>query len=301
MSKDVRQLMKKQIAERKSKVDSPFAKYNSAGQLQCSLCGTPVKTEALWPVHVKSKTHKENQARLEQPQKKAPSKAAPAPQPTPPPSSDDTKRDREEEDKDLMPPPPTKKVKETPVSTPSGLPAGFFDAYGDNEDEKETEEEEEGDSAPQAAEAPEAAPTPAPAPAKSSLPAGFFDDPTMDAEARGAKTPAKLKEEAIDKAYERYQESLGEDLKNSEKIQVEDLLKDESVDVEGDSEIVDREHERRLREEKMLELKKKAERVKELKQKISQSKRKEMDVGDDDLISPDAFYDWRAKSSKLNS
>ena len=42
---------------------------------------------------------------------------------------------------------------------------------------------------------------------------------------------------------------------------MEELLKDESIDLEGDNEIVDREQERREREDKMLELKKKAERV----------------------------------------
>eukprot|EP00026_Physarum_polycephalum_P006024 Phypoly_transcript_06064.p1 GENE.Phypoly_transcript_06064~~Phypoly_transcript_06064.p1 ORF type:complete len:297 (+),score=87.30 Phypoly_transcript_06064:873-1763(+) len=291
---ELRQLMKKGQAERKSKVDSPFAKYNAAGQLQCSLCGTAIKTEALWPVHIKSKTHKENQAQLEQSQKKAASKAA---APSSSKASNDTKRERTD-DTNLMPPPPAKKAKDS-QPTPSGLPAGFFDSYADEEEDKEEDKEEEegGKSAKtEEAEAPAQPPPP-----KSSLPAGFFDDPTMDAQMRGAKTPAKLKEEAIDKMYEKYQEVLGEELKNAEKIQVEELLKDESVDADGDNEIIDREQERREREEKMLELKKKAERVKELKQKLSAAKPKVVEVGDDDLISPDAFYDWRAKSSKLNA
>jgi hypothetical protein len=64
------------------------------------------------------------------------------------------------------------------------------------------------------------------------------------------------------KMYEKYQEAIGVELKASEKIEVESLLRDESVDEEGlDTDIVDREQERREREEKMLELKQKSERV----------------------------------------
>lgn len=61
--------------------------------------------------------------------------------------------------------------------------------------------------------------------------------------------------------YEKYQETISETLKNSDKIEVESLLKDESIDDEDDGEVVDREQERREREEKMAELKKKSERV----------------------------------------
>lgn len=61
--------------------------------------------------------------------------------------------------------------------------------------------------------------------------------------------------------YEKYQETISETLKNSDKIEVESLLKDESIDEEGDSDVIDREQEKREREEKMAELKKKSERV----------------------------------------
>lgn len=297
---DVRQLMKSKLAERKNKIDSPFAKYSISGQLQCSLCGTVIKTEALWPVHCKSKTHVENQKQYEQPQKKATKTAAPAP--TPKAAPEVPKRDREETE--LMPPPAKKaKEEEKPaarVVTPSGLPAGFFDSYGDGEQEEEEEQNAEADKQPevsQPAEAPAPQSSEAPA-ASSSLPKGFFDDPTMDAQMRGAKTPAKLKEEEIDKMYEKYQESISVELRTAEKIQVEALLKDESVeDLTEDTEIIDREQERKEMEQKMMDLKKKAERIKELKEKLVTAKPKAMDVGEDDLISPDAFFDWRAKSS----
>jgi hypothetical protein len=62
------------------------------------------------------------------------------------------------------------------------LPAGFFDQY----EGKEEEEDEEGDNvaveqeaSTAQATAPQPEPAPTPAPAKSSLPAGFFDDPNI--------------------------------------------------------------------------------------------------------------------------
>jgi len=188
------------------------------------------------------------------------------------------------------------------VSTPSGLPAGFFDTYT-NENEEEAQEEEEEEEAEQQ----DSQPTlkkeeiePPAEPSKSAIPKGFFDDPTLDAKMRGAKTPAKLKEEEIDKIYEKYQESISDDLKQAEKIQVELLMKDESVeDGTDDIELVDREQERKEMEQKMLDLKKKSDRIKELKEKLATKPSRVLDVGEDDLISPDAFYDWRAKSSKL--
>jgi len=182
------------------------------------------------------------------------------------------------------------------------LPSGFFDNYGD-EEEGEKEQEESSESAGAGKQVEEAKPADTPAAAEapaasSSIPKGFFDDPTMDAKMRGAKTPAKLKEEEIDKMYEKYQESISQELKTVEKIQVEALLKDESIEDETeDTDIVDREHERKEMEEKMADLKKKSERIKELKGKLTIAKPKVIDVGEDDLISPDAFYDWRAKSS----
>jgi len=57
---DIRKLMK----ETKSKINSPLAKYNSAGQLTCILCSTVVKNELVWPAHVGGKLHKDNVVNL---------------------------------------------------------------------------------------------------------------------------------------------------------------------------------------------------------------------------------------------
>lgn len=43
-----------------AKIDSPLAKYSDAGQLQCVLCKTVVRSADVWKVHVNAKLHKQN-------------------------------------------------------------------------------------------------------------------------------------------------------------------------------------------------------------------------------------------------
>lgn len=67
---DLRRLMQEQKQSRNSeastsKIDSPFAKYDN-GQLNCQLCKSVVRSEAVWKVHVNSKQHKENLALAKQ-------------------------------------------------------------------------------------------------------------------------------------------------------------------------------------------------------------------------------------------
>eukprot|EP00122_Pirum_gemmata_P018804 Pgem_evm1s17616 len=44
----------------KTSIQSPYAKFDSAGQLHCMLCRMTVKSEASWTIHLRGKTHKEN-------------------------------------------------------------------------------------------------------------------------------------------------------------------------------------------------------------------------------------------------
>lgn len=46
------------------KIESPFAKYNSIGQLTCIICNQVVKSELMWNAHLNSKTHIENKNNL---------------------------------------------------------------------------------------------------------------------------------------------------------------------------------------------------------------------------------------------
>uniref|UniRef100_A0A3B1J294 Zinc finger protein 830 n=1 Tax=Astyanax mexicanus TaxID=7994 RepID=A0A3B1J294_ASTMX len=65
---ELRRLMKEKqrAAERQRRVQSPFAKYTSAGRLMCTLCGEQVKSEAVWQAHVLGRGHKERVGRLKE-------------------------------------------------------------------------------------------------------------------------------------------------------------------------------------------------------------------------------------------
>ncbi|XP_026577494.1 zinc finger protein 830 [Pseudonaja textilis] len=59
---ELRRLMRtkqRESAAGKTKIDSPYVRYNSLGNLSCSLCNVTVKSELLWQTHAHGKQHKE--------------------------------------------------------------------------------------------------------------------------------------------------------------------------------------------------------------------------------------------------
>ena len=66
---DLRALMKAQKSS--NRIQHPYARYNNAGALSCSLCSLPLKSEVLWPSHLTSKTHRNNLKREKEEQDKA--------------------------------------------------------------------------------------------------------------------------------------------------------------------------------------------------------------------------------------
>lgn len=61
---DFKQLVGGGGATTAKKIDSPFAKYNSADQLTCIICNQVVKSELVWNAHVNSRSHLENKNKL---------------------------------------------------------------------------------------------------------------------------------------------------------------------------------------------------------------------------------------------
>ncbi|KAG7269321.1 hypothetical protein CRUP_031841 [Coryphaenoides rupestris] len=64
---ELRRLMRekqRQCTDKKKRVESPYAKYNSLGHLSCVLCNVQVKSELLWQTHVLGKQHKETVSEL---------------------------------------------------------------------------------------------------------------------------------------------------------------------------------------------------------------------------------------------
>lgn len=53
------------------KIDSPLAKYNSAGQLTCIVCNCVVKNELVWTAHVNGRLHREKVLSLKNPKVEA--------------------------------------------------------------------------------------------------------------------------------------------------------------------------------------------------------------------------------------
>ncbi|XP_048366708.1 zinc finger protein 830 [Sphaerodactylus townsendi] len=154
---ELRRLMREkqrqtEAAGKRKKVDSPFAKYNTLGNLSCSLCAVPVKSELLWQRHVLGKQHKEKLALAKGLKQSAPG-----------PSSDvSSSLKRKTADTESLEQKKAKAAADSPHTAASGLPADFFSPVkpadaervsskdsshslllGDYEEEEDEEEEQE--------------------------------------------------------------------------------------------------------------------------------------------------------------
>jgi zinc finger protein 830 len=315
---DVRQLMKKSIAERTKKINSPFVRYNNMGQVVCTLCNVTIKAEAMWLVHCKGKTHAQNLSRYKQSPQAALSK-----HPTTSSNIDDLKQTKRSRDQNLSNSPleatSTKKPKQLDstlpvISHPNPSSAAgaeeesprFFDEYNEDHDQGENHIPHEHTVMQSHTQATTEEGT---ANAQQGLPQGFFDDPRLDAKMRGACAPDIAKEDALNKEWEKFQATISED-QSEDKIEVEALLVDEAEDREQEQE-QEKAHEHDQMEqvhhwrEKRNELRTKTLHVAQLKTTLSAahptstSTSTNVDVAN--LIYPDSFLDWRAKASELFS
>ncbi|KAL7009769.1 hypothetical protein EMMF5_000677 [Cystobasidiomycetes sp. EMM_F5] len=140
---DIRALMKQKAAGKR--ISHPYAKYGNSGQLSCSLCGVPVKSDVLWPSHLSSKVHRNSvrkeKEQLEQQQEQEQSDVANLRKRAasdPPDALDEngqqdkmsSKRVRFDESLDEANVPtslPSADIDANPSTSSSFLPAGFFD------------------------------------------------------------------------------------------------------------------------------------------------------------------------------
>lgn len=174
---------KQKESDRKKRVESPFAKYNSLGHLSCVLCKVPVKSEILWQAHVLGKPHKDKVAELKG------AKQTQAKNQTEPRPDQASLLKRKAPDTDTA---SGKRLKDA-GSTSSGLPPGFFDGgkkpsslgilsgmydedddEGDDDDNKADDQESHG-GRPGKAENVRSSSAPAPVEVATGLPADFFD------------------------------------------------------------------------------------------------------------------------------
>lgn len=268
------------------KIESPLAKYTDAGQLMCILCKAVVRNEAVWPVHLNSKSHKENilsakKTKLETDATKVQSFKRPN---SPSQESSVNKRI-----KGIL-----KNSKTQSVQVSSSLPSDFFDkpskqvngttqpnavALAQKSENKSetvpekdiknmgTEEEKEKNK--------DVNQTP--------LPEGFFDDPVLDAKVRNVEYKNPIEEE-----WEKFQKVIKEETAQSAQIIADD--QEEATTERQLDEI----------EEQIRHW----SRVMDLvirKEQVQATERKQRNVDDDvssgDEAEFDEFLDWRAKNS----
>ncbi|XP_027038115.1 zinc finger protein 830-like isoform X2 [Pocillopora damicornis] len=257
----------KRKREAKTSIDSPLARYNSAGQLSCVVCDMTIKNEFLWTSHVLGKKHKENLADLKgkskanvsvrevrKPVKVETNEEAPKKKLKVDNSSDaNSFTDSLEEIKD-----------EISTDEQAGLPSDFFDHEIKSEMQQHIAS---GDST-------------------EGIPEGFFDDPKLDAKVR--------KVEYKDQAEEQWE-------KFQKEMQVENQVSQSIVEGEDEESRVNRELSE-LSEQRVYFLRADALRDKQssLKDKFSnlkslQPQPQRETTSDSDDSDFDEFLDWRAK------
>lgn len=224
---NVKNIMQDQLKSKGAtkQVDSPYAKYNSRGQLMCIVCSVPVKSAIIWQAHINKRSHLENLIKLKQKQKqlnsnvgtKSAASASQKRSASPPSSKQQKKKNTDSivkpkgilkkistySDSDSGSEPEDKKPDvELPLVTAGPHPEdqkpdikqlraatdGLPEDFFDNEDGQKKEEKIYNDKE----EKPKAAPKPN---TSEVLPEGFFDDPVADAKARKVEYKDKDAEE----------------------------------------------------------------------------------------------------------
>ncbi|XP_077563017.1 zinc finger protein 830 [Haemaphysalis longicornis] len=243
---DLKRLMrerKEALSQSSKKITSPYARYNSLGQLTCTVCMVHIKSETLWATHVLGKAHKESVEDFKESAAKRGQSVIPAKRASDA-SAETTNGDDKGRSHGGNASPPHKKPKgslpvadyssdeEMDVSKPasessstekteSALPSGFFDKAPSQQVE-ETSAGRSSQVKPQSSSKKTRAEV---------LPEGFFDDPVLDAKARNVEYKDPIEEE-----WEKFRKEIAEETSVSEAIMAEDI---EESKVERDIEEID--------------------------------------------------------------
>ncbi|XP_017797188.1 PREDICTED: zinc finger protein 830 [Habropoda laboriosa] len=270
------------------KIESPLAKYTDAGQLMCILCNIIIRSEAVWPVHLNSKSHKESIALAKKTKLETDTSKV---QTFKRPSSPSQEASANKKIKGIL-----KNSTTQSAQVLSNLPPDFFDnsskpsngtiplstsvivkvSENDKElvhekDVKSTENEEEKEK-----EKSKDITQPA-------LPEGFFDDPILDAKVRNVEYKNPIEEE-----WEKFQKEIKEETAQSAQIIADD--QEEATTERQLDEI-----EEQIRHwSRVMDLVKRKEQVQATDRK---QKNADEDVSSGDEAEFDEFLDWRAKNS----
>jgi len=285
--------MKERVQNKKQKIDSPYAVYNSSGLLVCTLCNVPLKTEALWGTHCATESHKQNLL--------AGSRPKPTPLPIPKsitsPSPSSTASSHTNASNPLTST-TTTSTTTTEISKPDlsttvisraaisaipvisadlavlgGLPEGFFD---NKEKEAYVQQKLQQDKG---------------------VPDGFFDGESKTPKSTTeGKSNAVGPKEDLNKAFENFEAEISLDLQFAEQVELERAEKQLKQLEEQEQE------QQKLRKEKMEALKNKSLECKEkmLHEKKEDSKKKEVTLPEKEELEEEEelFFNWR--SSKVH-
>ncbi|XP_076296889.1 zinc finger protein 830 [Lasioglossum baleicum] len=268
------------------KIESPLAKYTDAGQLMCILCKAVVRSETVWPVHLNSKSHKENIELAKKTKLEAATKTTTHTFKRPVSPSQESSANKKVRGILKNPLPQSAQIA-------SNLPADFFDSpkqsngsiptnasvttsklenkdIANDKDTKHTKaEEKEKDKNKDAN--------------QTVLPEGFFDDPVLDAKVRNVEYKNPIEEE-----WEKFQKEIKEETAQSAQIIADD--QEEATTERQLDEI-----EEQIRHwSRVMDLVKRKEQVQATDRKQMNT---DEDVSSDGESDFDEFLDWRAKNS----
>ncbi|XP_076655649.1 zinc finger protein 830 isoform X1 [Halictus rubicundus] len=261
--------------------------YTDAGQLMCILCKAAVRSETVWPVHLNSKSHKENIELAKKTKLEAATKSATHTFKRPVSPSQESSANKKVRGILKNPLPQS-------VQIASSLPPDFFDNpkqsngsaptnasvtthksenkdTANDKDMKHTEAEEEKEKDKNKDTN------------QTVLPEGFFDDPVLDAKVRNVEYKNPIEEE-----WEKFQKEIKEETAQSAQIIADD--QEEATTERQLDEI-----EEQIRHwSRVMDLVKRKEQVQATDRK---QKNTDEDVSSDDESDFDEFLDWRAKNS----
>uniref|UniRef100_A0A6M2CXZ9 Zinc finger protein 830 n=1 Tax=Rhipicephalus microplus TaxID=6941 RepID=A0A6M2CXZ9_RHIMP len=290
---DLKRLMrerKEALSQSSKKITSPYARYNSLGQLTCSVCVVHVKSETLWTAHVLGKAHKQNVEDLKESaanrlktdgalgkrRNDAPGDTQNDKNQTQPGSSSPPQKRAKgpllmadyssDEDMDVSESTPN------PKPTESALPKDFFDKPSVSQPKETT-----ASLPPQPK--PQTSSKKAPAEA---LPEGFFDDPVLDAKARNVEYKDPIEEE-----WEKFKKEIAEETTVSEAIMAEDI---EESKVERDIEEIDEQIHNWQRVDQLQQRKEEL-----MKKEVTAEEDNQDDKSDLEDEEYEEFLSWRAK------
>ncbi len=224
------------------KIESPFAKYNSIGQLTCIVCNQVIKSEFVWNAHLNSKTHLENKNALKskligetKPPAQTSSKQAEKSSKHAETSAVPSESNVFKRPADIIQATSDLNIKKQKLDEPKVVSSTDSKPVSTSIEKKEKSFQKEIQSQEKELHV-EPASSSSSSVVVTSLPEGFFDDPEQDAKVRGFS-----REENLEAEYEAFKKIIQtEEVKSEVIIEKDDTLREVSRELEEVDELINR-------------------------------------------------------------